>query len=50
MNIFNKFKQVIGMRGGFIPKSLTRTRKRTQTKTKTKTKRRITSKKQVLFF
>ncbi len=37
MNIFNKFKQIVGMKGGFIPKSLiTMT---TQRRTKRRTKR-----------
>lgn len=44
MNIFNKFKQIIGMKGGFIPKSLTMTMTR-RTRRRTKSKRRRTIKK-----
>lgn len=44
MNIFNKFKQMVGMRGGFIPKSLMGTITR-RTRRRTKSKRRRTIKK-----
>lgn len=46
MNIFNKFKQIIGMKGGFIPKSLMVTGTITRrTRRRTKSKRRRTIKK-----
>ena len=39
MNIFNKFKQIVGMKGGFIPKSLMTMTMTTQRRTKRRTKR-----------
>ena len=40
MNIFNKFKQIVGMRGGFIPKILTSTQTRKTRKTRKSRKSR----------
>ena len=44
MNIFNKFKQIVGMRGGFIPKLLTSTKTRKSRTTRKSKKSRKTRK------